>query len=90
MILADKRLFHVGTFYHPKADKDPVSEAGIKRRYAAYTRDYNLSWQSCVQISVRAENGSQAKEYAIQRRMNMELEKALKQAGKYKEEENES
>lgn len=60
------KLYTVGTFYD---GRDP----SLAKSYTAYLMWYNPSWDGCVQVTIDAKNGTQAKRLAVKWRMAAEL-----------------
>lgn len=61
------RTYVVGTFLHRR----PGRTLRISH-IAAYTRDYNRSWETCKEYQVEANSGAEAKRIARERRLRDE------------------
>lgn len=62
--------FRVGTYYTSNGDRFPV-----KSRVSAYTLWYSTEWKGCIEYTVNACSGAEAKKYAIHNRLQYECTK---------------
>lgn len=62
------RTYRVGTFLH-----DPKKRP-VKSRIMAYTSVYSPEWEGCIEYTVEAGSGKEAKEKAVALRLARELE----------------
>ena len=59
-----EREFVIGTFCEPGETR--------KSKVSAYSSWYSSAWEGCIEITVTAESGAEAKKLAIQKRLEHE------------------